>query len=905
MSLRILFRGVCAALLLSLSATLVYGAVPNRVVAAVSSSERATLGHHVSAKALKAADMGPADPSLVLGNLTLRFSLTASQQATLTELLLEQQQVNSANYHKWLTPEQYAAQFGLSADDLAKVTAWLTGQGFKITGTARSATFVSFSGTAAQVQKAFGTTIHTLSLDGESHYANLTDPTVPAAFANVVTGITGLHNFRLTPHVKSRLVAVDSVHGEFTSSVSGSHYIAPGDFYTIYDETPLMAAAINGTGLTVAVMGQTDISLTDVAAFRSASGLTANVPTVKLYGTDPGTSKNDIDEAQLDVEWTGVSAPSATILYVNSTDVIDTSLTDAIDNNLAPIMTVSYGDCEANYGQAALNTFNLLFQQANAQGITIVGPGGDSGAADCDYDVTSATQGLAVDFPASSPFVTGVGGTMFNEGSANYFSATNNSYGGSAISYIPEAAWNETATAGSLAAGGGGASAFFAKPAWQVGTGVPTDSSRDVPDLSLDAAANHDGFLFCSQGSCTNGFRNSGGFLNVVGGTSIATPSFAGVLALVEQRIGSRIGNANPNIYALANSTYYANVFHDVSTGNNSVPCTTGSVGCLSGGTIGYNATAGYDLATGWGSIDTYNLVNDWSLVPALSAGVTTLSNTTLTASSSNVVAGATVTITASVASASSSVTTVPTGSIQFYVDNVASGSAMTLTSGSVTLSLPTTNLASGAHTISAAYSGNTMYAGSKRAAVIDVTSDFTLVGSASSITVKAGATAVGVTYTLTSLSNFAGSVALTASSSTLNASGGFSVTPVVLTAGGTGTSVFTLSAYVSSATKSTLQAANHPPSAKPWEFAGGSMAFASVLLILLPGRRRRLTGAAGIFSVLLLAVGAMGTIGCGSNGSTAAASTTVNSATGTYAVTITATSGAISHSTNLTVVVD
>ena len=788
MSLRIVLRGFCAAVLLSLSAS-VYGSVSNRVTGAVSSGERATLGHHVSPKALKAADLGEADSSLVLSNMTLRFSLTDSQQAALTELLLEQQQVNSANYHKWLTPEQYAAQFGLSSDDLAKVTAWLTGQGFKVTETARSGTFIRFSGTAAQVKQAFGTTIHRLSVDGESHYANLTDPTVPAAFSGVVSGMTGLHNFRLTPHVKSRLVAADAVHGDFTSSVSGSHYIAPGDFYTIYDETPLMAAAINGTGQTVAVMGQTDISLSDVAAFRSASGLTANVPTVKLYGTDPGTSKNDIDEAQLDVEWSGVSASAATILYVNSTDVIDTSLTDAIDNNLAPVMTVSYGDCEANYGQASLNTFNLLFQQANAQGITIVGPGGDSGAADCDYAVTTATQGLAVDFPASSPFVTGVGGTMFNEGSANYFSTTNNSFGGSAISYIPEAVWNETSTAGELAAGGGGLSAFFAKPAWQVGTGVPADSSRDVPDLSLDAAANHDGFLFCSQGSCTNNtFRNSGGFLNVVGGTSIATPTFAGILGLVEQKIGSRIGNANPTIYALANSTYYANIFHDISTGNNAVPCTTGTVSCLSGGTIGYNATAGYDLATGWGSIDTFNLVNDWNLVPALATGVTTTSNTTLTASSSNVVAGATITVTALVASATSSVTAVPTGSVQFYVDNVASGTAVALASGSATFSLSTTNLASGAHTVSAAYTGSTTYAGSKRAAIIDVTSDFTLTASASSITVKAGSTAAGVTYTLTSLSSFAGSVALTASSSTLNASGGFSVTPVVLTAGGTGT---------------------------------------------------------------------------------------------------------------------
>ncbi|SFS18539.1 Ig-like domain (group 3) [Granulicella pectinivorans] len=905
------------ALLAATSIPNAQAAVQNRITASLATESNTSLEGTVSPRARLAADLGAADPKLALTGMTLRFNLTDAQQAALTELLLEQQQPASANYHKWLTPEQFADQFGLSTSDIAKVTAWLSSQGFTVTGTARSRTFVTFSGTAAQVEQAFGTSIHSLSLDGEKHFANLSNPVLPTALAGVVSGITGLNDFKLVSRVKTRTVAApaaDALHPQFTSSISGNTFVAPGDFYTIYDVNPLLSNNVNGSGITIAVMGQTDISLSDVAAFRTASGLIANVPTVQLYGTDPGTSTNDLTEAQLDVEWSGAAAPSASILYVNSTDVIGTSLTQAIDHNLAPIMTVSYGNCESAWGTASLQSYNLLFQQANAQGITIMGPAGDSGAADCDYQVASATQGLAVDFPASSPYVTAVGGTMFNEGSGSYWAAANNStYNGSesAISYIPEAVWNESSSSG-LAAGGGGISAYFAKPSWQV-TGLANDFSRDVPDLALDAAASHDGYLICSAGSCTNGFRNASNNLNVVGGTSVATPNFAGLMALVVQKTGGRVGNANPTIYALANSTYYNSVFHDVTTGTNAVPCTAGSTGCPSGGTIGYTASTGYDLATGWGSVDAYNMVNDWKLVTALgtSAGQT-LSTTTVTASAPGATQGTAITITAAVASGVSTPTTTPTGTAQLLVDGTASGSAVALVSGSASFSLTTTSLAAGVHTIAVAYSGDTTYASSKGSVSVDITSassaDFSLTGAASTLTIKAGSSST-VTYTLKSLNNFAGSVTMSATGpSTLNASGGFSVSPVTLTAGSTGTTVFTLQAYVSNATSSTANfkvGANHTTT-PPWVVASGGMALASMLLIIVPGRRRRkLSRTAGIFCALLLSITAIGISGCGgSSGLSSVAGTTTNSTPGTYAITITATSGSTSHVTTLTLVV-
>ncbi|HXW13314.1 MAG TPA: hypothetical protein VEN79_02290, partial [Terriglobia bacterium] len=272
--------------------------------------------------------------------------------------------------------------------------------------------------------------------------------------------------------------------------------------------------------------------------------------------------------------------------------------------------------------------------QANSQGETIVAAAGDSGAADCDSSNTStitiATHGLAVDAPASLPYVTGMGGSEFNEGSGNYWQAATSTGGdilSSALSYIPEMVWNDTAnpenTGNGLSAGGGGASTFTpsgapSKPAWQTGTGVPNDNARDVPDLSLNSSSIHDPLLICVQGSCMNGFREvstnpeMNNTLTVVGGTSAAAPTFAGIVALINQQMNAPDGqgNINPTLYSMAATSPAA--FHDITVGNNKVPCQSGSTDCPSGGEIGYNAGVGYDQASGLGSIDAFNLVTAW-----------------------------------------------------------------------------------------------------------------------------------------------------------------------------------------------------------------------------------------------------------------------------------------------------
>ena len=312
---------------------------------------------------------------------------------------------------------------------------------------------------------------------------------------------------------------------------------------------------------------------------------------------------------------------------------------------------------------------------------------------------------------------------MFNEGSGTYWNSNSSSSvnnAGSALSYIPETAWNETSVSNGLGAGGGGFSLYFSKPYWQVDTvrvpsSVPNDFSRDVPDMALNAASNHDGTLYCVAGSCVNGtFRASDGqSLSVVGGTSVATPEFAGVLALVEQKIGSRIGNAGPRLYALANSSFYTSIFNDITTGNNTSPCTAGTINCPAGGVLGYSATVGYDQATGWGSINAANLANDWNSnqvtpIPPPTIGQI-ISVTTL--STSSAVCGGTTPLALNIKVASASGSNFPTGTVQLLVDNVITGSPIALSSGSATFSFSTAGLTSGSHNITALYSGDVNYA--------------------------------------------------------------------------------------------------------------------------------------------------------------------------------------------------
>ncbi|MBV8818030.1 MAG: S8/S53 family peptidase, partial [Acidobacteriaceae bacterium] len=448
------------------------------------------------AKAQARYDCGAVQPDFAMHGMSLVLRPSEAQQSDLDQLLAAQQDANSSLYHRWLTPQGFADRFAPSKSDVEQIQRWLESEGLGVKSVSATRNWIAFEGTAATVERAFGTEIHSYRVDGSDHFANATAPKVPRALRSMVAGIRGLDDF-LFHAPEPKLVPV------FTSS-TGSNYLTPADLATIYNLNPLYASGVDGSGQSLVVVGQSSINLSDIRSFRSLFGLPANDPQLLLVPglPDPGLSPNDVVEADLDLEWAGAAAPRANVIYVYSRNVLD-AVQYAVSQNLGTVVAMSYGGCETGAKALALQ-LQTIAQQANAQGMTWVASSGDSGAAGCDSGAV-ATQGPAVIVPASIPEVTAVGGTRFNEGGAGYWRSTNNPNMSSALSYIPETAWNDYSFVSSQGqpggASGGGASAYFNKPYWQAGPGVPQDGMRDVPDVALAASAQHDGAIICTGGS--------------------------------------------------------------------------------------------------------------------------------------------------------------------------------------------------------------------------------------------------------------------------------------------------------------------------------------------------------------------------------------------------------------------
>jgi len=709
-----------------------FAATADRISGPVSAANMVELQGHVSPLASPQFDRGPVEPSRPL-HVTMLFLPAAAQQQALDKLLAEQQDRASPNYHKWLTSVEYGERFGLSSGDAQKITEWLTSQGFKVTYVANGRDFVSFDGNAAQVDSVFRTAIHSFNVNGKMHFANTASPMVPGALAGIVGGFRGLHDFFPRPMHK---------RPEYNVTISGFvyHFLAPGDLAAIYDVNPLykLTPVNDGTGQKVVIAGQSDVYLADLHDYRTAFGISdisctvdgsgvihagvcssGNFQVVYPTAGDPGVNPGDLGESDLDIETISAVARGAQIIFVTSANGVDDSTSFAIDANppLARVISYSYGLCEGLVtGGGAMATEEAKYQKAAGEGISFFAASGDAGAGTCDADLFVPNYpdqlGLSVSYPASSQWVTGVGGTEFNEGSGTYWNASNTipGDGGSAMGYIPEIAWNDTTLSvsngnGADATGGGpsgcasgtgavvitdgggnqysfevcGASGGFPKPTWQNGI-TPSDSARDVPDIAFSASNANDVYIVCVPqeeilnngvftSTCASGITSaltSFAVPSAFGGTSASTPVAAAMTVLLNQFLGtgaSGLGSINQQLYTLYKNNPPPNgPFHDVTSGTNARTGGTSDnmVGCVAGtpSITGFPATLkcpgtgkfGYSAGAGYDLVTGLGSIDFDAFFKAWQASETGITLSATAASPSPVAAGGSVTSTITVA---------------------------------------------------------------------------------------------------------------------------------------------------------------------------------------------------------------------------------------------------------------
>ncbi len=612
----VLAIGGLAVGILPISARALSGAssAPDQITDPINDNDVIATPGNTRPEATAANDRGRMPDDFPLDHLILLLRRSPQRERQLQQLLGELEDPSSPNYHHWLTADEFGQRFGASPRDVDTIAGWLRAHGFRVNYIYPSAMLIDFSGTAGLARDAFHTEIHSLSVNGKSHFANMSDPGIPAALSPALEGVVSLNDFR--PHPMYLQRADYTVGG-------GYELVVPADLATIYDFNPLFAAGYSGKGQTIVTIEDTDVYNYpgDWNTFRSTFGLASAYPSGSFTQihpapgtagtcTDPGVNGDDA-EAAVDVEWATAAAPNAAIELASCADTSTNfggfvALQNLISESGTPpaIVSISYGEAEVELGATGNAYINSLYQLAVTEGVSVFVSSGDEGAASIDAGASTATHGIAVSGFTSTPYNVSVGGTDYGDtyaGTASsYWGSTNSSTYGSALSYIPEIPWNDSCAGQLLSAfegyssalgtggfcnssvgvsdflnivsGSGGPSgcatlgsggcAGYAKPAWQSIFGNPADGVRDIPDVSLFAANGLWGhyFVACYSDPANGGTPCSGapdtwsGF----GGTSLSSPIMAGVQALINQHTGSRQGNPNPTYYSLAAAEYGA-----------------------------------------------------------------------------------------------------------------------------------------------------------------------------------------------------------------------------------------------------------------------------------------------------------------------------------------------------------
>jgi len=688
-------------------AGLLYAQAPSRPLIREAIDERrlARLPGNIRPEATAEHDRGAVPDNFPLEHMLLQLRRPPEREQALVKFIDQLHTPGSPNFHRWLSAQEFGGQYGLAAADLEAIGTWLRSHGFTLNTVYPNGTVIDFSGTAAQVRTAFHTAIHLLDADGAKHYANMSDPQIPAALSPAVAGILALHDFSPHPMKQPR--------GNYTFSNGAEHAVVPADLATIYNLNPLFNAGFSGQGQTIVVVEDTNVfSTADWTTYRSTFGLSTRFPSGAFNTvhpappsgrnncSDPGVNGDD-SEAILDAELASAAAPNATIelascgtgsgLFIAMQNLVNSASPPAI-------VSISYGECEAFLGASGNAAFSAVYQQAVSEGVSVFVSSGDQAAAGCDVNVTTATHGIAVSGLASTPYNVAVGGTDFGDTAtgitSSYWSSSNSSTYGSALSYIPEIPWNDSCASAlvwssfgySAAYGSGGfcnsatatnnnaylnniggsggpsacatgvpsisgvvsgSCAGTPKPSWQSGVfGIPNDGVRDLPDLSLFGANGLWGhyYVFCWSDTAQGGTPCTGApsTWSGAGGTSFSSPILAGVQALINQKVGGRQGNPNYVYYPLAAKEYGAAgnsscnsssglgvsstcVFYDVTQGDMDVNCTgthncyapSGTQGVLSTSNtspvMAFGTNVGWDFATGIGTINAFNLANNWT----------------------------------------------------------------------------------------------------------------------------------------------------------------------------------------------------------------------------------------------------------------------------------------------------
>jgi hypothetical protein len=674
------------------------GVAPSMITKAVDERQLVTLRGNVHPFARAEYDQGEAPSTMAMNHMLLVLKRSPEQEAALENLIQQQADKNSPNYEKYLTPAQFGQQFGASDQDITTISTWLGSHGFQVASPSAGRDMIEFSGTSGEVEEAFHTQIHHFVVNGENHFANVSDPQIPAALAPMVVGVNRLNDFmpkamhhKLAPMKMTlpgrKITPAVTPNYTFTTiscytNVNDCYGVTPADLASIYSLPSLTNSATNGTGIHIAIISDSDIRQTDDDQFRTLMGFsTQTVNQIVPPGlTDPGiqscTVNSDEDEAILDAEWAGGTAPGATIDLIEAPSApadtcngastsgetgLPTGYTSGFGGDYAayyaintlndPILTDSYGECELGLGASGNTFYNALWQQANVQGIIVLSATGDNGSAGCDNPSSGnpASDGLAVNGAASTPYNVAVGGTDFDynsaSGAATYWNSTNSTTTiSSAKGPIPEVVYNATCTnplffslvgqstalnsCNSVAAsndaligtegGGGGESSCisanggavpadctggYAKPSWQTGAGVPSDSVRDIPDVSLFAGDGNGPsvtfYIVCEEdgindiGQCSLTPTTSGTnvtlFFVPEGGTSVSAQAFAGIVADLEQAKGGKRYSSvafNTQLYTVSSSQSAAScngssttqpastcAIRDITSGTNSMPC--------------------------------------------------------------------------------------------------------------------------------------------------------------------------------------------------------------------------------------------------------------------------------------------------------------------------------------------